>query len=152
MGLGSSIKKAAKSAGGAFKKAGKQVGSAAEKTYKEYDRYTSSDLGAYLTPYLSMYDSDGRQALRGAYGNYLSTGASAVNPAAGAAVGAGVAAFDAHNAPKPSGQAQVPAFTPPATQAVAQDDGKRAWMIAGGVVGAVLFVAVVVVVLRKKAG
>lgn len=148
MGIGSSLKKA-------VKKAGKQIGSGATKVYKEYDRYTSSKWGAYLTPYLSMYDSDGRAALRGAYGNYAAAGASAYNPAAGQVVASGLAAYDAHNAPDPKdspGGAYTPMEKPEAPEAEASAGGVPKWLLIGGGVVALLVVVGGVVLLRKAKG
>jgi hypothetical protein len=147
MGFGSSLKKAAKSVGKSVKKAVKDTGG-------EYDRWTTSKLGAYATPYLSLYDSDGRDALVKNWGGYAAAGAGVANPAAGAALGAGVQAYTAYNAPDPrtggSGfAAPVPLAPVPTTPDETGDN--RAWLIAGGAVAFVVVAVVLVLILKKKA-
>lgn len=137
--------------------AGEKVGGAVRtgwrSAYGEYDRYTSSKTGAYLTPYLTMYDSDGRAALRDAYGGYAAAGASVYNPAAGAVVGAGLAAYDAHNAPGASVGGGGTAFAPPGDAPVAMEtpsDGVPLWLIAVGAIAAVGAVFVVVAIVKGR--
>lgn len=138
----------------AFKQAGKDIGTGATKFYKEYDRYTSSDWGAYLTPYLSMYDSDGRDALVSAYGGYATVGASAYNPAAGAVVGTAVNAYNAQNAPtsRPTagGAAFAPTEQPAATPQTPADAGGVPWWLIGGALGAVALTIAVVLIVKKR--
>ena len=141
--------------GKAFKKAVSQVSrtvtKAAEQTGKEWDRYSSSTLGAYLTPYASIYDSDGRDALRKAYGGWASTAASAYNPALGAAVNAGLGVYDAQNQSSSSGSVFSPVSTAPVlpAEAAAQKKNNAILLILIGV--AVVAVGVgAVVYLRKK--
>lgn len=132
----------------AVKKAGRQIGSGAEKSYKEYDRYTSSKFGAYFTPYLSMYDSDGRLALRKAWGNYAAAGAGSVNPAAGAVAGSALAVYDARNA-SPASSAFSTSGSPSA--APAQDPlGLSPVMIGGLIVGALAVIVTVIAIARRK--
>lgn len=144
MGFGSSLKKAAK-------KVGKQIKSGASKTYKEYDRYTSSKFGAYFTPYLSMYDSDGRDALSKAWGGWATAGASAVNPAAGAVVGTAVTAYNNRNV---SDQRASPAFgpsaPPPSVPETPAQVGGVSWWMVGGAVGVVVVAVVLAVALKKR--
>lgn len=145
MGFGKKLKKAAK-------KVGKQVKSGASKTYDEYDRYTSSKFGAYATPYLSMYDSDGRDALSKSWGGWATAGASAVNPAAGAVVGNAVAAYDSRNVSEQGGNGGVfaPAAPPaPVAATPAQAEGGLPWWMIAAAAGAVVVGAGLVLVLRK---
>ena len=132
------------------RKAGRQIESGARKTYHEYDRYTSSKTGAYLTPWLSYYDSDGRRALREAYGNYAVAGAGTVNPAAGAVAGAALNTYDAYQNRNAGG-----AFTPAAAPAPVAETPAEArgfpWEIVGGAVAAIAVAGVVVLVVRKGA-
>lgn len=141
--------------GKAFKKAVSQVSNvvttAAEQTGKEFDRYSSSTLGAYLTPYASLYDSDGRDALRKAYGGWAAAGASAYNPALGAAVNAGLGVYDAQNQSSPSGSVFSPVNTAPLLpgEATAQKKNNTALLLAIAV-GVVVVGAGVVMYIRRK--
>lgn len=137
----------------AFKQAGKDIGAGATRTYKEYDRYTSSKFGSYFTPYLSMYDSDGRDALVKSWGGWATVGASAYNPAAGAAVGTAVNAYNARNAPTPNsggGAAFAPVAQADAAPQTPGDSGTPMWVIIGGSVAAVVVVVGVALLMRKR--
>ena len=140
--------------GKAFKKAVSQVSNtvtkAAEQTGKEWDRYSSSTLGAYLTPYASIYDSDGRDALRKAYGGWASTAASAYNPALGAAVNAGLGVYDAQNQSSSSGSVFSPVSTAPQLPVTAEQKKKNLALYIALGVGLVVVGIGAVVVMRRK--
>lgn len=140
--------------GKAFKKAVSQVSNtvtkAAEQTGREYDRYSSSTVGAYLTPYASLYTDGGRDALRKSYGGWASAGASAYNPALGAAVNAGLGVYDAQNQSSSSGSVFSPVSTAPALPAeVAAKKKNSTALLILLAVGVVAVGAGAVVYLRK---
>lgn len=126
--------------GKAFKKAVKQVsntvtdaGADAVKGVKTgFNSYTESKLGSMATPYLSLYTADGRDAVVKSWGGWAQAGAGAVNPTLGAAVSAGVGAYNNYNAPDAS---SGPAFMPVAPQGAAAPTTKdrTLWYIGGGV-------------------
>jgi hypothetical protein len=144
MGIGSSIKKAAKKAGG-------QIKSGVKKAYHEYDRFTSSKFGATIAPWLSWYDSDGRDAImKSPWGQYGGAAVGMVNPTAGAAVNAAVGAFQAYNAPQTPAAFGHPA-EPIATPATPEEANPVPWRLIGGAVAALAVAGVVVLAVRKGA-
>lgn len=134
------------------KKAAKDTAGGIDKVGKEYNRYSGSKFGAYVTPWASFYTEDGWDALRKNWGGYVQTGASAYNPAAGAVVGAGLTAYDAATVNTPSG---VSAFTTPgpapevpATPSEASG-GVSPFVLIGGALGGLAVLGILFFLIKK---